>query len=132
MLGTSNWKLATFYPLFWRKVQSVFMPAIITLDPQAPKGQLMFVMTLNCVVVARCTHSNSNSNWRACNMQQHCGRLPAIRLGIFSIGEYPPFLLFYIFSPHSCCCCRKLQFLAGSDKASAAIFVLRPGQLIYH
>jgi len=99
MLGTSNWKLATFYPLFWRKVQSVFMPAIITLDPQAPKGQLMFVMTLNCVVVARRTHSNSNSNWRTCNMQQHCGRLPAIRLGIFSIGEYPPFLLFYIFSP---------------------------------
>lgn len=40
------------------KVQSVFMPAIITLDPEAPKGQLMFVMTLNCVDVARRSHSN--------------------------------------------------------------------------
>lgn len=34
------------------------MPAIITLDPEAPKGQLMFVMTLNCVDVARRSHSN--------------------------------------------------------------------------
>lgn len=29
-------------------------------------------------------------------MQHRCGRLPAICLGILSIGEYQPFLLFYI------------------------------------
>lgn len=72
------------------KVQSIFMPAIITLDPEAPKGQLMFVMTLNCVDVAVAVADAVSVavavavGTSTSNMQQHCGRLPAICVGILS------------------------------------------------